>query len=299
MTNHRPLVFDSSNLIYRNFHVMMGAEWMEKTADNLIDMMMKSFIKESRDINPTGVFSLWDFGRPQHRIDLCPTYKESRERSDDLIHDARDYLHDTLPKLGIVSVGCEQAEADDLAYLISHIFSDGYGRMVSTDYDWMHNMHPTWELLRPVNGQLIDWAQMVEWYGDHKTMEVALLTNAILGKGSNEVPGIYGVGEGTAIGYARKMILNEDIGDGKKATSVKDAKAQIDNNLKVMDLSWILTQDVARTDLKEATAKVSRDFHTKSQMQLLELKRRFKTCDFNEWRDTASKFNYDALAERF
>lgn len=294
MLSPRVLVFDSSNLIYRNYHVMMSQPWIEKSADSLCDMMMRSFIKESKNFQPTAVFSLWDFGRPPHREQLCPTYKESRPETDPIIREAREYLHEVLPSLSIVSVGHESAEADDLAHLLSNRFSDHTGRMISTDYDWLLSINPNWEVLSPVSGKLWDYPKLIEDYGPDSTLQVVLLVKAMCGDGSDEIPGIPGIGDSTATVFAQKMVRNEDLGDGVRATLVKESKDIIDLNTSVMSMGWILDNPDIPASIQSDILKTKTSL---TQMDVFKFKSKFKNSDLDVWKDLSTKFNYQVLLD--
>lgn len=284
------MTFDSSNLIYRNFHVMMNQAWIEKTPESLCDMMMRSFIKEARVTRPNAVFSLWDFGRPSHRDELCATYKESRERSDPILQEAREMLHEILPSFGIVSAGSDRAEADDLSHLIAHTFKMCSGRMISTDYDWLLSLLKNWEVYRPISDDLWTFDRLVEYYGAEKTHEIVLLVKAICGDGSDEVEGLGGFGEATAIQFARKLVANEELGDGVRAQKIRDNMDKIDLNKRIMGMDWILTDEGIRQDLAADVRKVT---PRPTQMSMFKHKGTFPKANLDEWKEISEGFNYE------
>lgn len=289
------LTVDSSNSIYRNFHVMMSSTWMKKDVESLNDMMMKSFIKETRDSGADAVISLWDFGRPEHRLQALPEYKISREESDPIIKESREFLHDMLPKLGIVSVGSKFAEADDLAFLISKIYPHYKGRMVSTDYDWLQSITENWEVHRPVNGELYDMAAMREYYGDTNTIEVFMMTKSIIGDASDEIPGIPGIAEGTGIPLAKKLVHGEDLGNGKRANDVRENMEQITRNRSVISMDWILQAEEMEFHKNLLKDMINLTKFQPKMLEIMQYKKFFPNSDLGQWAEYSRNFKTEQL----
>lgn len=148
-----------------------------------------------------GVFVGWDGGVPEFRRKVLPVYKANRHNDDDPL-EREDFmrqiyeLHDyALPRMGIISVMKYGAEADDLVYHASRMLQ-GYNLIVTSDKDLLQAVNAKVAVYHPSKDKVYEAEDITEEFGiDVKDM---VDWRALQGDGSDNIPGVYGIGEKTA-----------------------------------------------------------------------------------------------------
>lgn len=155
-------------------------------------------------LSPDKVFVTFDVDRSAHRLKLYPHYKAGRHTkiADDL-RARYEYklIHTSLLKILLPTLGCyvlthPETEADDvIANFVGQ--SKHYTTIVSTDRDFIQLIDSKTRLYRPVTSQMIDVDNVDEFLGYSHAYNVAV--KIICGDKSDNIPGIMGIGEKTAI----------------------------------------------------------------------------------------------------
>lgn len=230
-----------------------------------VTRFLKIFLGTLEQFNPTDVYIYFDRGRSIHRREILESYKGNRQKDETdpaeiAYSEARDFLHKTLPELGIISILEDGIEADDFAYLIGHKYSpDTSGVHISDDKDWYLNIFPNWYLYRARANELISWEDFCTIVGDDKFPRIMyLLTRAMVGDKSDNIPGLRGFGWETAKKFATKILYKEDLGNSSKAKMVENNMDLIRRNVSVMNTSWVIHNkevidivDIAELDRKK------------------------------------------------
>lgn len=267
--------------------------------DYVVYLFMRSLIVSAEGFSPKAIYVLWDKGVSTHRSKILPEYKAHRTRDpDDLGYkaykEARDFLHGNLPQLGIVSVLTEGIEADDFAYLIAS--QNERGVLVSDDRDWYLNIFPRWILFRPRANEKITYKDLCDLTAENTWPRITyLISKALVGDQSDNVPGINGIGWGYAKKFAPLIVNKKPLGNGVKAKLVEDNMKLVRKNMALMDPSWILHSDYAHKELKEAEGNTPilenavqewRDFNSKLPKR--------KNYEFKSW-----WHRYHSIARKF
>ncbi len=203
------LIVDVSSLCYRFFRVMP-----ELTYGDIKRTLIFGFIRqvgELQDLFRTQrVVFCFDVGQSK-RCDIFPAYKAERraarfrdeetQRTRDLLDQQIDHLRKRyLPAIGYNNVfGIQGYEADDL--IASIALNVRSAIIVSTDRDFYQLLSPGVRQWLPDRQRMMTERRFREKYKiDPKFWA---MVKALTGCDTDEVPGIEGVGEPTAIKYLR------------------------------------------------------------------------------------------------
>lgn len=161
-----------------------------------------------------GIFQLWDQYRPQYfaavfdspgptfRHGMYPEYKATRQKAPEDLHTQIPLVMEVLELLGIPSIAAEGYEADDLiATLAERCRSEGRQcYVVSADKDLLQLVDGPVRALRPDRDQgyrLIGPAEVQEEWGIPPALILDYLS--LTGDSSDNIPGVPGVGDKTAL----------------------------------------------------------------------------------------------------
>jgi DNA polymerase I len=161
-----------------------------------------------------GIFQLWDQYRPQYfaavfdspgptfRHGMYPDYKATRQKAPEDLHTQIPLVREILDLLGIPSIAADGYEADDLIATIAERCRKE-GRqcyVVSADKDLLQLVDGPVRALRPDRDQgyrLIGPAEVQEEWGIPPALILDYLS--LTGDSSDNIPGVPGVGDKTAL----------------------------------------------------------------------------------------------------
>lgn len=189
----------------------------------------------------------WDGGIPEYRRKAVPEYKAARHENDDpyereIFYKQMNWLHSVLPSFGVLSVKRSGCEADDIMYHAAVLY-DGDAMIVSSDKDMLQTLSDTVNVYRPSADKIVD-AETLELEAGIK-VEQYVEWRAIQGDGSDNIPGVVGIGPKTATklfqdwGTVEKIIEaaeNGDLTDAKAAAILEFGYDRIVNNIRAMRL---------------------------------------------------------------
>jgi len=161
-----------------------------------------------------GIFQLWDQYRPQYfaavfdspgptfRHGMYPEYKATRQKAPEDLHSQIPLVKEVLDLLGIPSIAADGYEADDLiATIAERCRSEGRQcYVVSADKDLLQLVDGPVRALRTDRDQgyrLIGPAEVQEEWGIPPNLILDYLS--LTGDSSDNIPGVPGVGDKTAL----------------------------------------------------------------------------------------------------
>ena len=165
--------------------------------------------------------------RPQFRVDLIPSYKAHRvaeeiydgepdlEEVPDELTPQVDMIMELLDAFGIATAGAAGYEADDIIGALSRRAAERGDEVliVSGDRDEVQLVRPGVELLAPIKGmtqtKTYDEAAVHEEYGVSPAQIIDL--KGLAGDSSDNIPGVPGVGEKTAVSLLQQYPTLEEI----------------------------------------------------------------------------------------
>lgn len=168
--------------------------------------MMKKAIEQFGTPGRTKSQCLWD-SKAQWRYDIWPEYKGKRDNTPEKAVSRREYkrqvpiLRQALSMIGLEQTFATGDEADDLAGAIVHNRSPNMKiLLVSGDQDWLQLVGEDVDWFDPRNsdahpgGRFVDISNFEAATGCKNPVEF-VQAKAMLGDGSDNIPGVEGIGE--------------------------------------------------------------------------------------------------------
>ena len=196
-----PLVLvDGSSYLYRAFHAfppLTNTAGEPTGAMYGVLNMLKSLISQ---VQPTHIAVVFDAKGKTFRDEMFEQYKSHRPPMPDDLRKQIQPLHDMIRALGIPLLVVEGVEADDvigtLALQASRL---GKKVLISTgDKDMAQLVDDNIMLINTMNNSLLDREGVIEKYGIPPELIIDYL--ALMGDSADNIPGVAGVGEKTALG---------------------------------------------------------------------------------------------------
>jgi len=258
------LLIDLTNLAYR---------YIETKDYKLFPLkLMKDVLSFSRSFNADEIVCALDYGKSEFRKKLFPEYKAGRfERLTPEQQERRliffenlNTMPDVLATEGIISLRYKGIEGDDLlAYIVKNFPKHDY-TLISADTDLLQLEV---EQFSPFKKNTDDKFISLNKIG-YKSAKEYITSKSMAGDKSDNIDGVYGIGEKTALKILRKY-NTEDFEDlisklkqmgklGKKEQGVLDSQNIIRRNIDLIDLYKHNEEIVAdiKEDLEEKLKEV-------------------------------------------
>ena len=205
MANTPIVLVDGSSYLYRAFHALpplMTSDGQPTGAVKGVLNMLKRLIKDYPD-SPMAV--VFDAPGKTFRDELYAEYKAQRPPMPDDLRSQVAPLHDCVRALGLPLLCIEGVEADDvIGTLARHATEAGRDAVISTgdkDMAQLVNGHIT--LVNTMKDETLDPASVEAKFGLPPSLIIDYL--ALMGDKVDNIPGVAGVGEKTAIGLLQGM----------------------------------------------------------------------------------------------
>ena len=196
-----PLVLvDGSSYLYRAFHAFppLTNSASEPTGAMYgVLNMLKSLISQ---VQPSHIAVVFDAKGKTFRDEMFEQYKSHRPPMPDDLRKQIQPLHDIIRALGIPLLVIEGVEADDVIGTLAVAASKANQKvLISTgDKDMAQLVDDNIMLINTMNNTLLDREAVIEKYGIPPELIIDYL--ALMGDSADNIPGVAGVGEKTALG---------------------------------------------------------------------------------------------------
>lgn len=280
-----PLVLvDGSSYLYRAFHAfppLTNREGEPTGAMYGVVNMLKSLISQ---VEPSHIAVVFDAKGKTFRDELFEQYKSHRPPMPDELRSQIQPLHAIIKALGIPLISVEGVEADDvIGTLAVQAAKEGKHVLISTgDKDMAQLVNDHIMLINTMNNILLDREGVIEKYGIPPELVIDWL--ALQGDSSDNIPGVKGVGEKTALallqGIGSIKTIYENL-DKVAELSFRGAKTFAPKLLaekEMADLSYLLA--TIKTDVE---LDVTHDQLTTSPQDHDKLVELFGKYEFKKW----------------
>lgn len=280
-----PLVLvDGSSYLYRAFHAfppLTNREGEPTGAMYGVVNMLKSLISQ---VEPSHIAVVFDAKGKTFRDELFEQYKSHRPPMPDELRSQIQPLHAIIKALGIPLISVEGVEADDvIGTLAVQATKEGKQVLISTgDKDMAQLVNDHIMLINTMNNTLLDREGVIEKYGIPPELVIDWL--ALQGDSSDNIPGVKGVGEKTALallqGIGSIKTIYENL-DKVAELSFRGAKTFAPKLLaekEMADLSYLLA--TIKTDVE---LDVTHDQLTTSPQNHDKLVELFGKYEFKKW----------------
>ena len=196
-----PLVLvDGSSYLYRAFHAfppLTNSAGEPTGAMYGVLNMLKSLISQ---VQPSHIAVVFDAKGKTFRDEMFEQYKSHRPPMPDDLRKQIQPLHDIIRALGIPLLVIEGVEADDVIGTLAVAASKTNQKvLISTgDKDMAQLVDDNIMLINTMNNTLLDREVVIEKYGIPPELIIDYL--ALMGDSADNIPGVAGVGEKTALG---------------------------------------------------------------------------------------------------
>ncbi|WP_299306771.1 DNA polymerase I [uncultured Haemophilus sp.] len=196
-----PLVLvDGSSYLYRAFHAfppLTNSAGEPTGAMYGVLNMLKSLISQ---VQPSHIAVVFDAKGKTFRDEMFEQYKSHRPPMPDDLRKQIEPLHDIIRALGIPLLVIEGVEADDVIGTLAVAASKANQKvLISTgDKDMAQLVDDNIMLINTMNNTLLDRDAVIEKYGIPPELIIDYL--ALMGDSADNIPGVAGVGEKTALG---------------------------------------------------------------------------------------------------
>ncbi|HGO5809586.1 TPA: DNA polymerase I [Mannheimia haemolytica] len=280
-----PLVLvDGSSYLYRAFHAFppLTNRLGEPTGAMYgVLNMLKSLISQ---VNPSHIAVVFDAKGKTFRDELFKQYKSHRPPMPDDLRPQIEPLHHIIKALGIPLISIEGVEADDvIGTLAVQAAKDGKDVLISTgDKDMAQLVNDHIMLINTMNNTLLDREGVIEKYGIPPELIIDFL--ALMGDSADNIPGVKGVGEKTAlallqgIGSLEQIYANLDQIATLSFRGAKNFAPKLEAEKANADLSYLLA--TIKTDVE---LDVTHDQLLTQPQDRAELAQLFEHYEFKRW----------------
>ena len=225
------LIIDGSSLFFRAFYALPLLKTKRGLYTNAIYgfvMMVENAIEK---INPSHVAVCFDMKGKTFRSDIYKDYKGTRQKTPNELEQQWPLVREILDHMNIKILESPVYEADDIAGTLSKLASeknfDNY--LLTGDKDYFQLVNENTKVLFTRKGitemDIITVDKIKEDY-DIEPLEFIEL-KALMGDQSDNIPGIYGIGEKTGLKLIRQFHTLENLYDNIDEVSGKKLKEKL------------------------------------------------------------------------
>ncbi|MBG3129064.1 DNA polymerase I [Proteus mirabilis] len=278
------ILVDGSSYLYRAYHAfppLTNSQGEPTGAMYGVLNMLRSLIIQYK---PSHVAVVFDAKGKTFRDELYEEYKSNRPPMPDDLREQIAPLHEMVQAMGLPLLSISGVEADDvIGTLALKAAADGRDVLISTgDKDMAQLVTPKITLINTMTNVILGPDEVKEKYGVPPELIIDFL--ALMGDSSDNIPGVPGVGEKTALGLLQGLGSLEDIYqqlDNIATLSFRGAKtlgAKMAEHEKVAKLSYKLA--TIKTDVELDKAFDDLVVNEPNLDQLLEM---FTRYEFKRW----------------
>ncbi len=209
MSKQKLLLIDGNSILNRAYFALQRTLTDSSGRNvNAVYGFTNILLKVLADLSPDKLIVAFDERGHNFRKDIYPDYKANRHGMPDDLAAQMPILHELLSAMHVQIVEAPGVEADDIIGTISHSF-DGDSYIVSGDRDMLQLVSDKTTVLLTIKGvtevEAVDLDTLKSHY--NLTPSQVIEYKALRGDTSDNIPGVKGVGEKTA------MILLDKYGD--------------------------------------------------------------------------------------
>jgi DNA polymerase-1 len=233
-TKKKLFLIDGSELAYRAYFAFIRNPLINSKGENTSAVFgfTNSVMKILKDENPDYVAVVFDTKAPTFRHQIFQDYKSTRAKMPDEMSDQLPRIREVAEGMNLPVLEAEGFEADDLmGTLAKRAKTKGLETILVTgDKDFLQLVDQDIKVLNPKRGgqepELLDTKGVEEKFGVPPEKVVEVL--ALMGDKSDNVPGIPGIGQKTALELIKKFGDAEDV----LANADKVKRKNVQKNLK-------------------------------------------------------------------
>ncbi|PLX97804.1 MAG: DNA polymerase I [Desulfuromonas sp.] len=221
-------LIDGSSYIYRAYYAVRHLSNSKGEPTNAVFGFANMLLKILRDEKPEHIAVVFDSKAPTFRKEMYPEYKANRAAMPDDLVPQIPLIKELVAGFNIPCIEKPGYEADDIMATLAKQFSaDNYDVVVVTgDKDMMQIVSDKVSLLDTMKDKRSGPEEVAERFGG--TPDKVIEVQALAGDSSDNVPGIPGIGEKTAValikefGTVENLLANLDQLKGKRRENLEN-----------------------------------------------------------------------------
>ena len=199
------ILVDGSSYLYRAFHALPPLTNSKGNPTGAVKGVINMMRRLQKDYPESTLVVVFDAKGKTFRDDIYPEYKANRPSMPDELRSQIEPIHNIIQAMGLPMLVIEGVEADDvIGTLALEATAAEQPVIISTgdkDIAQMVNEHIT--LVNTMTNTLLDREGVIEKFGIPPELIIDYL--ALLGDKSDNIPGVPGVGEKTALGLLQGL----------------------------------------------------------------------------------------------
>ncbi|WP_439106604.1 DNA polymerase I [Congregibacter sp.] len=287
MSDTTPLILvDGSSYLYRAYHALPPLTNSKGAATGAVKGVINMLRRLQKDYPESTIAVVFDAKGKTFRDDIYPEYKANRPPMPDDLREQVQPIHDIVRGMGLPLLCEPGVEADDVIGTLARQASDAKCPViVSTgDKDMAQLVNERVTLVNTMNDTIMDPQGVVDKFGIPPELIIDLL--ALMGDKVDNIPGVPGVGEKTALGLLQGLGGLDEIYatlDQVETLSFRGAKTMAAKLEKERDNAYLSYKlATIATDLELPLAYADLANATPDNSALLEL---FREMEFKGWID--------------
>ena len=271
--------FDSMSVLYRGYFAMIRNPLINSKGINTsgIRTVLMQLVKIIEEVRPQYLAVASDGPEDTFRHIRYPEYKATREKMPEDLVEQLPYLPRAMQALKLPYLLIPGYEADDIiGTLMSLCLNNNIrGVMVTSDKDYLQLVSETTEMLNHKN-EIVGLSGVQERFGCRPDQVIEVL--GLMGDSSDNIPGVRGVGEKTAIkliqqfGSIEKVYENLDEVPGKSLKSkLEEGRDQAMLSRELVTIHREVPLEIALEDLQLDQSPLSENKEFLDLLQELEL----------------------------
>ena len=293
------ILVDGSSYLYRAFHALPPLTNSKGNPTGAVKGVINMMRRLQKDYPESTLVVVFDAKGKTFRDDIYPEYKANRPSMPDELRSQIEPIHNIIQAMGLPMLVIDGVEADDvIGTLALEATAAEQPVIISTgdkDIAQMVNEHIT--LVNTMTNTLLDREGVIEKFGIPPELIIDYL--ALLGDKSDNIPGVPGVGEKTALGLLQGLGSLDNIYarlDEVAALEFRGAKKmapKLEEHKELAYLSYTLA--TIKTDVEMPMPLGELKNSEPDQTALLAL---FKDMEFKTWiEETTAEINTPASFE--
>lgn len=235
------ILIDGNSIAFRAFYALPLLSNQKGVYTNAIYGFAQMLLKVLEEEKPTHMLVAFDAGRTTFRHETYEEYKGGRQKTPPELSEQIPYIHELLDALNIRHYELDLYEADDIIGTLSKQAEakNWNVKIISGDKDMLQLVsdHVTVALTRKGISDVDTYtpATLKEKYGIEAEQIVDM--KGLMGDSSDNIPGVPGIGEKTAIKLLKQFGSLENILDSVEHISGKKMKERLKENSELAKLS--------------------------------------------------------------
>lgn len=287
MTQSNPIILvDGSSYLYRAFHAMFRADLRNSAGEptGAVRVVTAMLRRLEKDYPNSPIAVIFDAKGKTFRDDIFAEYKAQRPPMPDDLRLQIQPVHDIIDAMGLPRYVIEGVEADDvIGTLAREATEKGVEVIISTgdkDMAQLVNEHVT--LVNTMTETTLDIEGVKEKFGLPPELIIDFL--ALMGDKVDNIPGVPGVGEKTALALLQNLGSIKEIYNNLEAVRELDFRGaktmpeKLAENKEMAELSYLLATIKCDVELDLHIEDIKNQTPDKEKLVAL-----FKHLEFRSW----------------